>query len=76
MGHVWPKAIVVNSMFVKFQQHCVAILTDVIVVVKLLVITHDAITDIIQETDAGVRSSESNKSTSSDDSVQNMLFNS
>ena len=54
MGHVWPKAIVVNSMFVKFQQHCVAILTDVIVVVKLLVITYDAITDIIQETDAGV----------------------
>ena len=76
MGHVWPKAIVVNSMFVKFQQHSVAILTDVIVVVKLLVITHDAITDIIQETDAGVRSSETNKSTSSDDSVQNMLFNS
>ena len=59
IGHVWPKAIgVVNSMFVKFQQHCVAILTNVIaVVITALVITYDAITDI-QENRCRVQSSE------------------
>ena len=56
---MWPKAIVVNSMFVKFQQHCVAILTDAItVIITALVIMHDAITDIIQENRCRVQSSE------------------
>ena len=41
VAHVWPKAIVVNSVFVKFQQYCVAILTDVItVIITALVITY------------------------------------
>ena len=49
----------VNSMFVKFQQHCVAIHTDVIaVVITALVITYDSITDIIQENRRRVQSSE------------------
>ena len=49
----------VNSMFVKFQQHCVAILTDIItVVITALVIKDDAITDIIQENSPRVQSLE------------------
>ena len=56
---MWPKAIVVNSMFVKFQQHCVAILTDAIaVIITALVIMYDAITDVIQENRSRVQSSE------------------
>ena len=49
------KATVVNSMFVKVQQHCVAILTDAITVIDTfsssdnIVITCDAIKDIIQK---------------------------
>ena len=49
----------VNSMFVKFQQHCVAILTDAIaVIITALVIMYDAITDVIQENRSRVQSSE------------------
>ena len=48
----------VNSIFVKFQQHCVAILTDVItVIITALVIMYDAI-DIIQENRCRVQSLE------------------
>ena len=48
----------VNSMFVKFQQHCVAILTDAItVIITALVIMYDAI-DIIQENRCRVQSLE------------------
>ena len=49
----------VNSIFVKFQQHCVAILTGAItVIITALLIMYDPITDIIQANRYKVQSSE------------------